>query len=75
MVYEGKAPLTCKKERLKPLRDFISKKEGIAFKGGLKLEKNGGQIYIIAKTIRLGPVQQSIFDEAIASAKRLPYYN
>ncbi len=74
MVYQNGKPLTCKKERLKPMRDFMLLDQGVAFKGGLKLIKDEDEIIVSAKKMELPPVHISIFNEAIACAKELPYY-
>mgnify|MGYP006291867133 CR=1 FL=1 len=74
MVYEDSQPLTCKKERLKPMRDFLAQEQCAAFKGGLRLEKNSDCISIIAKRNCIGSVPASVFESAINSAKSLPYY-
>ena len=74
MVYEDSQPLTCKKERLKPMRDFLAQEHCSAFKGGLQLEKNLNSISIIAKKNCIGSVPTSVFESAISSAKSLPYY-
>jgi hypothetical protein len=74
MVYQNEQPLTCKKERLKPMRDFIAKQNSRIFKGGLQLEKENDSINIIARKIDIGSVPVSVFVEALDSAKSLPYY-
>ena len=76
MVYENSAPLTCKKERLRPMRDFLSQPQGTAFRGGLILERESESIAVIAKKNHIGSVPVSVFEKAIekAASKQLPYY-
>ncbi len=75
MVYQNGQPLTCRKERLKPMRDFLTAQSGHAFQGGLQLEKEMDSISIIARKSKIGSVPVSVFKAAIESAKSLPYYN
>jgi len=74
MIYNNGVPFTCRKERLKPMKDFLEKEYAEAFKGGLKLKKQKDSIIISAKNNLLPSISITVFKEAIEQAKMLPYY-